>query len=256
MRAAAPVREGLAHAAVAKSRMPDPRIIVALDYPAASAALAMADRLDPSRCRVKVGKELFTRAGPAVVESLHARGFQVFLDLKFHDIPNTVAGACRAAADLGVWMLDVHASGGSVMMQAARDALGAPGRGAPLLIAVTVLTSLDEGDLAQLGILATPATQVVRLAMLAQACGMDGVVCSPADLPHLREAVSPSFLAVTPGVRPAGTTTGDQKRIATPAAALAAGASHLVIGRPVTAAPDPLAALAAIEAGISAGQAS
>lgn len=231
--------------------MTGPRIIVALDHPAAGAALAIAERLDPARCRVKVGKELFTRAGPAVVESLHARGFQVFLDLKFHDIPNTVAGACRAAADLGVWMLNVHASGGAAMMRAAREAIG-DGRGAPLLIAVTVLTSLDESDLVQVGVTATPAVQVVRLATLAQDCGMDGVVCSPVDLARLREVVMPAFLAVTPGVRPAGATAGDQKRIATPGMALAAGASHLVIGRPITGAADPLAALAAIEDEISA----
>jgi orotidine-5'-phosphate decarboxylase len=232
--------------------MPDPRIIVALDHATATAALAMADRLDPLHCRVKVGKELFTRAGPAVIESLQARGFQVFLDLKFHDIPNTVAGACRAAAELGVWMLNVHASGGSTMMRAARDAVAGAGGAAPLLIAVTVLTSLDEADLAQLGINASPAAQVVRLARLAEAAGMDGVVCSAMDLPALREAVAPAFLAVTPGVRPAGADSGDQKRIATPAAALAAGASHLVIGRPITGAADPLAALAAIEQAISA----
>lgn len=235
--------------------MADPRIIVALDHPAADAALALAERLDPSRCRVKVGKELFTRAGPAVVESLQARGFQVFLDLKFHDIPNTVAGACRAAADLGVWMLNVHASGGAAMMRAAREAVG-EGRAAPLLIAVTVLTSLDAADLAQIGVMDPPAVQVVRLAALAQASGMDGVVCSPMDLTRLRAAVAPGFLAVTPGVRPAGAAVGDQKRIATPGAALRAGASHLVIGRPITAAADPLAALAAIEAEISAAPAS
>ena len=230
--------------------MTDPRIIVALDIPQADAALAMADRLDAARCRVKVGKELFTRAGPGIVHALHARGFQVFLDLKFHDIPNTVAGACRAAADLGVWMLNVHASGGAAMMRSARDAVGESARGAPLLIAVTVLTSLDESDLAQVGMLADVTQQVVRLATLAESSGMDGVVCSPVDLVRLRVALAPGFLAVTPGVRPAGAASGDQKRIATPAAAVAAGASYLVIGRPITGAADPLAALAAIEAEI------
>lgn len=225
----------------------DPRIIIALDHDDADSALAMADRLSPDRCRVKVGKALFTRAGPAVVTALHERGFQVFLDLKFHDIPNTVAGACRAAADLGVWMLNVHASGGVAMMEAAREAVGA-GDDAPLLIAVTVLTSLDESDLSELGVVATPVGQVIRLATLAESSGLDGVVCSPSDLLRLREAVAPGFLAVTPGVRPAGAGHGDQKRVATPAEAIGAGASHLVIGRPVTAAADPMAALAAIEA--------
>lgn len=224
----------------------DPRIIVALDHGDQASALALARQLAPERCRVKVGKELFTRAGPAVVEALHALRFEVFLDLKFHDIPNTVAGACRAAADLGVWMVDIHASGGVAMMQAAREAVGRGGD-APLLIAVTVLTSLDESDLAELGVSANPAAQVVRLAALAEEAGMDGVVCSPADLARLREAVAPDFLAVTPGVRPAGSGHGDQKRVATPAAAMAAGATHLVIGRPITAATDPMAALAAIE---------
>jgi len=222
-------------------------IIVALDYASATDAVAMADRLDPARCRLKVGKELFTRSGPEVVRSLQQRGFHVFLDLKFHDIPNTVAGACRAAADLGVWMVNVHASGGAAMMMAARTAVGR-GDDVPLLIAVTVLTSLDAGDLAELGVNANPAQQVVRLAALAQGSGMDGVVCSPADLVRLRKSVAPDFLAVTPGVRPTGAAPGDQKRVSTPADALAAGASHLVIGRPITAAADPMAALSAIEA--------
>ena len=227
--------------------MSDPRIIVALDVAGADQALAMAERLDPVRCRVKLGNELFTRAGPGVVESLHAKGFQVFLDLKFHDIPNTVASACRAARDLNVWMVNVHASGGVAMMEAAREAVGS-GPGAPLLIAVTVLTSLDEADLAETGVAANPVSQVLRLATLAEGAGLDGVVCSPADLDRLREAVNPAFLAVTPGVRPAGSEVGDQKRVATPAQAIAAGASHLVVGRPITGAADPLAALMAIEA--------
>jgi orotidine-5'-phosphate decarboxylase len=229
-----------------------PRIIVALDVPAAEDALALAACLDPAICRVKVGNELFTRAGPAVVAALQQRGFEVFLDLKFHDIPNTVAGACRAAAELGVWMVNVHASGGIAMLEAAREAVG-EGAGAPLLIAVTVLTSLDEADLAELGVHAHPSSQAVRLAALAESCGLDGVVCSPADLDRLRQAVSPRFLAVTPGVRPAGSAAGDQKRVATPAAAVAAGATHLVVGRPVTAAADPRAALEAIAAELAAG---
>ena len=218
-------------------------IIVALDYPDADSALAMADRLDARQCRVKVGKELFTRAGPQVVRDLQKRDFEVFLDLKYHDIPNTVAGACRAAADLGVWMFNVHASGGEAMMLAARQALADDG---PLLIAVTVLTSLDETDLAEIGVSANPAAQVLRLATLAESAGLDGVVCSPTDLHRLRESVASNFLAVTPGVRPVGASSGDQKRVATPAKALADGANYLVIGRPITAAADPMLALNAI----------
>jgi orotidine-5'-phosphate decarboxylase len=224
----------------------EPRIVVALDCPDHGSALDMAARLDPAHCRMKVGKELFTRAGPGVIEALRARGFEVFLDLKFHDIPNTVAAACRAAAELGVWMLTVHAFGGIAMMEAAREALAGMGT-PPLLTAVTVLTSLDEADLAELGVHAHPSAQVVRLAALAEGAGLDGVVCSPADLPRLREAVAREFLAVTPGVRPAGSAQGDQKRVATPREALDAGASYLVIGRPITEAADPMAALTAIE---------
>ena len=218
-------------------------IIVALDYPDADSALAMADRLDARQCRVKVGKELFTRAGPQVVRDLQQRDFEVFLDLKYHDIPNTVAGACRAAADQGVWMFNAHASGGEAMMLAARQALADDG---PLLIAVTVLTSLDETDLAEIGVSANPAAQVLRLATLAESAGLDGVVCSPTDLHRLRESVASNFLAVTPGVRPVGASSGDQKRVATPAKALADGANYLVIGRPITAAADPMLALNAI----------
>ena len=228
------------------SQKSNPRIIVALDYARAEDALAIAKRLDPGRSRLKVGKELFTRAGPDVVRALQGLGFDVFLDLKYHDIPNTVAGACRAAAELGVWMMNVHASGGESMMRAARDAIG-DGSGAPLLIAVTVLTSLDETDLAEVGIMANPVAQVVRLAALAEAAGLDGVVCSAADLKRMREALAADFLAVTPGVRPAGADLSDQKRVATPAMAIADGANYLVIGRPITAAADPLAALQAIE---------
>ncbi len=220
-------------------------LVVALDFPSAEAALALADRLDPALCRVKVGKELFTRAGPAVVEALAARGFEIFLDLKFHDIPNTVAAACEAAADLGVWMINLHASGGRRMMETARERLEArPNR--PLLVAVTILTSLTEAELAEVGFRGAPAENVERLAALAAACGLDGVVCSPREAASLRARLGEGFLLVTPGVRPAGAALDDQKRVMTPAEALAAGASHLVIGRPVTAAPDPVAALKAI----------
>lgn len=225
---------------------PDPRIIVALDFPAQAPAMALLDRLDPSRCRVKVGKEMFTRLGPEFVERLRNRGFDVFLDLKFHDIPNTVAAACEAAADLGVWMLNLHASGGRGMMDAARERLATRGH-PPLLIAVTVLTSLDAGDLEAIGCRGEPRKRVVALARLAQDAGLDGVVCSPREATGVRGAVGPGFCLVTPGVRPAGVAAADQKRVMTPSQALAAGADYLVIGRPITAAPDPLQALAAIE---------
>ncbi len=220
-------------------------IIVALDCPSTTAAWQLLDQLDPARCRVKIGKELFTRAGPTLVEAVVKRGFAVFLDLKFHDIPNTVAGACAAAADLGVWMLNVHAAGGLRMMQAAAERL-AQLQQPPLLIAVTVLTSLSGEDLAQIGCPGTAAERVVQLAQLSQQAGLDGVVCSAQEAAVLRATLKPSAKLVTPGIRPLQTA-DDQQRVATPAAALQAGADYLVIGRPITAASDPLAALAAIE---------
>ena len=226
-------------------------IIVALDYAQAPPALALARRLDPARCRLKVGKQLFTREGPAIIEQLREQGFEVFLDLKFHDIPNTVAGACRAAADLGVWMINVHASGGRKMMVAARESVDAAAT-PPLLIAVTVLTSLDADDLRDIGIDRPPAEQVTRLATLSHECGLDGVVCSPKELATLAGTLPDTFLRVTPGVRPVGNDDGDQKRVAAPAQALADGAHYLVIGRPITQAADPAAALAAIEVELSA----
>jgi orotidine-5'-phosphate decarboxylase len=234
------------------------KIIVALDFADASSALALVDRLDPALCRLKVGKELFTVAGPELVRTLVARGFEVFLDLKFHDIPNTVAAACRAAAGLGVWMLNVHASGGRRMMTAARDALAElpprerpgdkPRR--PLLIAVTVLTSMSAEDLGEVGISDAPADQVLRLARLTQACQLDGVVCSAQEAAMLRADLGADFRLVTPGIRPAGSEAGDQRRVMTPAQALHAGATDLVIGRPITAAVDPLAALKQIQSEI------
>jgi len=225
----------------------DPRVIVALDFPDTATATALLDRLDPSACRVKIGKEMFTRAGPAFVEQVAARGFEIFLDLKYHDIPNTVAGACAAAADLGVWMINVHASGGRRMMEAAAERLaGLQDR--PLLIAVTILTSLAQQDLAEIGYPGTPADNVRRLAGLAEASGLDGVVCSPLEVEVLRAERGAGFRLVTPGVRPAGAASDDQRRVMTPADALRAGASYLVIGRPVTAAADPLASLQAINA--------
>ncbi len=224
--------------------MTDPRIIVALDFADATAAIELVQRLEPSMCRVKVGKELFTAAGPALIEQLVARGFGVFLDLKFHDIPNTVAAACRAALALGVWMLNVHALGGRRMMQAAREAVGA--RGDVKLIAVTVLTSMDDGDLADVGIAGPAATAAVKLASLAKECELDGVVCSAREAIALRAACGPAFCLVTPGIRPAQAAADDQQRIVTPAEAIANGADYLVVGRPVTRAPDPLRALEAI----------
>ena len=232
--------------------MTDPkRLIVALDFPSAAPALALAERLDPGRCRLKVGKELFTRQGPSLVAALQGRGFEVFLDLKFHDIPNTVGAACAAAAELGVWMVNVHCSGGSAMIAAARERLDRAsrdlGRRAPRLIGVTVLTSLDGADLAAVGCPGDPAERVLALARLGRDAGLDGVVCSPREAAEVRAALGPDFLLVTPGVRPAGSESGDQKRVMTPAEAVPAGADYLVIGRPVAAAPDPLAALAAVE---------
>ena len=226
--------------------MSDSPIIVALDFPDMASALGLVEQLEPGRCRLKVGKELFTRSGPAVVEKLAARGFDVFLDLKFHDIPNTVAAAVRAAADLGVWMVNVHAFGGRAMLTAAREALAGAGR-RPLLIGVTVLTSMDASALHEIGIAGGPQEQVSRLAALAQDCGLDGVVCSPREVEMLRQTRGSQFVLVTPGVRPAGSDTGDQKRVMTPQEAVRAGSDYLVIGRPITQAPDPMAALAAIE---------
>ena len=222
--------------------MDNKRIIVALDFPAVAPALEMAARLDPALCRVKVGKELFVAAGPAVVEQLHQRGFEVFLDLKFHDIPNTVAGACRAAAGLGVWMVNVHASGGPAMMRAAREAMAASAK-PPLLIGVTVLTSLSGADLAAIGYAGDAAQNVERLARLAFASGLDGVVCSAEEAALLRRAIGAGFVTVTPGIRLPGDAKGDQSRIVTPGEAVRQGAHYLVIGRPVTQAADPAATL-------------
>lgn len=221
-------------------------IIVALDYPDADSALAMADRLDPALCRVKVGKELFTAEGPALVKQLIGRGFDVFLDLKFHDIPNTVAKAVSVAADMGVWMVNVHASGGRRMMEAAQAALASVGQEAPLLIAVTVLTSTEEGELQDIGLDCSINGQVLRLATLAKDCGLDGVVCSAQEAAMLRGAQGPGFQLVTPGIRPAGSAADDQRRILTPAQALAEGVNYMVIGRPITQAANPQDVLNAI----------
>jgi len=227
----------------------DPRIIVALDFPDAKEALAAAGRLDPALCRVKVGSELYTAAGPALIETLQKARFSVFLDLKYHDIPNTVASACVAAAGLGVWMINVHALGGRTMMEAARDAL-AKAKMRPKIVAVTLLTSMGASDLAQVGLGGTPQAAVLKLAQLSQASGLDGVVCSAQEAEALRRQCGKSFVLVTPGIRPADAGRDDQSRVATPREAIAAGADYLVIGRPITRAPDPMAALRAMSAEI------
>ena len=217
-------------------------VIVALDYPRAAAALDLAQRLSPELCRLKVGKELFTSSGPALVEQLQHLGFDVFLDLKFHDIPNTVAGAVRAAAELGVWMVNVHASGGRRMMVAAAEAI-APFSSRPLLLGVTVLTSMSEQDFLELGYGESLQERVLLLAALAADSGLDGVVCSALEAPALRRARGPEFSLLTPGIRLAGDNAADQRRVVTPAEALSMGADYLVIGRSITGAADPLAAL-------------
>jgi orotidine-5'-phosphate decarboxylase len=233
--------------------MSDPKIIIALDYPEAGPALALADMLQPSLCRLKVGKELFTAAGPVLLDKLMKRGFEIFLDLKFHDIPNTAAQACKAAAGLGVWMVNVHALGGRKMLDAAREAIANHER-RPKLIAVTLLTSMTQADLDELGIAATPAAMVLRLARLASESGLDGVVCSAQEAALLRKQHGNGFCLVTPGIRPAQASLDDQSRVMTPAAALRAGANYLVIGRPITQAADPLRALLDINQEIGAVQ--
>ncbi|WP_349573530.1 orotidine-5'-phosphate decarboxylase [Azotobacter salinestris] len=222
-------------------------IIVALDFPSREAALALAARLDPVQCRVKVGKELFTRCGPGIVETLQWQGFEVFLDLKFHDIPNTTAMAVKAAAELGVWMVNVHCSGGLRMMRACRESLDGINGRRPLLIGVTVLTSMEREDLAGIGLDVEPQRQVLRLAALAEQAGLDGLVCSAQEAPALK-AAHPQLKLVTPGIRPAGSAQDDQRRILTPHQALEAGSDYLVIGRPISQAADPAQALAALVA--------
>lgn len=218
-------------------------IVVALDYPTMAQSIEMAKRLDPNQCRVKVGKELFTTAGPAILDELHKLNFEVFLDLKFHDIPNTVANAVSVAAKAGVWMVNVHASGGRRMMEASANALAQLPDQKTLLIAVTVLTSMDQSDLAEIGIDLSPEQHVKRLAALAKSSGMDGVVCSAQESAMLSSELGKDFVLVTPGIRPAGSDQGDQKRIMTPAEAMAAGSHYLVMGRPITQATDPIAVL-------------
>ncbi|SJL82853.1 orotidine-5'-phosphate decarboxylase [Vibrio palustris] len=230
--------------------MNDSKVIVALDYEQQADAMAFVDKIDPNSCRLKVGKEMFTLFGPQFVTALHQRGFSVFLDLKFHDIPNTCSKAVRAAAELGVWMVNVHASGGERMMTASREILESYGKDRPMLIGVTVLTSMEQSDLNAIGINVDPAAQVKRLATLTQNAGLDGVVCSAQEAPMLNSELGQSFKLVTPGIRPEGSAAGDQRRIMTPNQAIEAGSDYLVIGRPITQAVDPSAVLASINAGL------
>lgn len=232
------------------SKVSDPRVIVSLDFAGDVEALALAKRLDPAQCRLKIGKELFTAAGPGLVRELVADGYGIFLDLKYHDIPNTVASACSAAAGLGVWMMNLHASGGLEMMKAARDALDRF-KNRPLLIAVTVLTSMDNAALAEIGIDRSPKDQVLALARLAKSASLDGVVCSARESSLLRETLGRDFRLVTPGIRPLGSSRNDQKRVMTPRGAILAGSDYLVIGRPITRADDPAKALSEINEEIS-----
>lgn len=231
----------------------EPRVILALDFADEAQALALVKRLTPGSCRLKVGKEIFTRLGPDFVRKLQGLGFEIFLDLKYHDIPNTVAAACQAAAELGVWMLNVHASGGRRMMQAAREALDKATK-RPLLLGVTVLTSMDASDLGELGISETPEQQVLKLAALGAASGLDGVVCSPLETLGLRAQLGNDFLLVTPGIRLPDAAGDDQRRVQTPARAIANGSSYLVIGRPITQAADPAAVLARINQDIASAR--
>lgn len=231
--------------------MPEPRVIVALDFADAVAAQAFVRRVTPAQCRLKVGMELFTAAGPDLVARFAAQGFEIFLDLKYHDIPTTVAHACTQAAGLGVWMLNVHTLGGRKMLAAARDAVERSSR-RPLLVGVTLLTSHGEQELTEIGLEPGPEQQVERLAGIAHDAGLDGVVCSPGEASLLRRRYGKEFLLVTPGVRQAGDARDDQQRTRTPAEAVAAGADYLVIGRPVTRAADPASVLDAINREIHA----
>jgi orotidine-5'-phosphate decarboxylase len=227
------------------SSVNDPKVIVALDFDSGKKTLTLVDQLDPSMCRLKVGKELFTRTGPQLVKHLTDGGYDVFLDLKFHDIPNTVANACASAAELGVWMVNVHAQGGPTMMAAALEALKKFER-RPLLIAVTILTSLTEADMDAVGLQGNAEENVLRLAKLTEKTGLDGIVCSPWEVLTLRNEVSEKFKLVTPGIRPTGSSRDDQARVMTPRSALSAGSDYIVIGRPITQARNPKAALQAI----------
>ncbi|MCP1660726.1 orotidine-5'-phosphate decarboxylase [Neisseria perflava] len=223
-------------------------VIVALDFPNEADTLKFVRTLDPGLCQLKIGKELFTSTGRRLAESLINQGFKLFLDLKYHDIPNTVAQACKVAADMGVWMVDLHASGGRRMMEAAAEVVANAGN-KPLLIGVTVLTSMEQSELAEVGVTAPIEEQVLRLATLAQSSGLDGVVCSALEAAPLRRALGSEFVLVTPGIRlDIAGNNDDQRRIMTPAQALAAGSTYLVMGRPVTQAADPIAVLREVNA--------
>jgi len=226
-------------------------VIVALDFDNQRAALDLAEQLDPTQCRLKVGKELFTAAGPTLVKALVERNFDVFLDLKFHDIPNTAAKAVSAAADLGVWMANVHASGGSRMMQAAKEALVEQGSDMQL-IAVTVLTSMDDADLLETGVQRSPIEQVMHMAQLTQNCGLDGAVCSAQEASALKSSLGTNFKLVTPGIRLPDSAADDQRRIVSPADAIAQGSDYLVIGRPITQSAQPLDTLQQINRSLKA----
>ena len=230
--------------------MSDAKVLVALDYENEKQAFNLIDQLSPEMCRLKVGKEMFTHFGPAFIDKIQKRNFQVFLDLKYHDIPNTVAKACAAAADLGVWMINVHALGGRAMMEAAVNSL-VDKQDKPYLIAVTVLTSMSSSDLTELGINKTPADLAIHLAEMAKNSGMDGVVCSAQEALQMRKNLGNDFLLVTPGIRPAGSSNDDQQRIMTPLQAVKSGADYLVIGRPITQSNDPVGILRTINSDIS-----
>lgn len=228
----------------------DPKVLVALDFNSIESALSFVKKLVPGSCRLKVGKELFAVGGPEFVKSLVAQGFDVFLDLKYHDIPNTVAKACQAAAKMGVWMVNVHALGGFKMMQEAKKAL-AEFEKPPLLIAVTILTSMTQDDLQEIGLQGSPEDNVLRLATLAKKAGLDGVVCSAQEAGVLNQQLGKEFCLVTPGIRPEGSAVNDQQRIMTPAQAMQAGSHYLVVGRPITQAQDPITVLQAINLSIA-----
>jgi orotidine-5'-phosphate decarboxylase len=231
--------------------MQDKRIIIALDFSNTREALALVDQLDPAACRVKIGNELFSTAGPSFVKDVIQRKFDVFLDLKFHDIPNTVARAVSVAAEMGVWMTNIHAAGGRVMMEQAKSALDSFGDSRPLLIGVTVLTSMADADLQDIGMNCKPQEQVKRLASLSNAAGLDGVVCSAAETSMLRASLPAEFCLVTPGIRRPEDAVGDQKRVVGPAQAIANGSDYLVVGRPITRADSPLEALQAFNRAVA-----
>lgn len=230
--------------------MSNPRIIIALDYSTLDTTLALTEKLNPQRCRLKIGKELFTHYGPKIVEILINDGFDIFLDLKYHDIPNTVARACKAAADLGIWMINVHALGGRAMMTAAREAINET-HDRPLIVAVTLLTSMDQITFKQIGLQGNIENTVLRLANMADDSGLDGVICSGYEATKLRRQHGNNFQLITPCIRPINSNKGDQYRVMTPMQAITAGSNYLVIGRPITKSPDPIYALETIEQSIS-----